>query len=102
MVIRLAIGDVMCLVLMMSTNATLAIATQFRLEEVGFRQKGIIPLTWFTLLGTILTFSPPGIGFFATSVPALNSTWFYVLGCVSVLCAIRYLIVAYRLPKQEN
>lgn len=99
MTIRQAIGDVMCLVLMMSTNATLAIVTQFRLEEVGVRQKGIIPLVWFTLFGTILTFSPPGIGFFTTSVPVLNTTWFYVVGVLSILCAIRYVVIAYRLPK---
>jgi hypothetical protein len=102
MTIRLAIGDVTCFVLMMSTNATLAIVTQFRLEEVGIRQKGIIPLVWFTLLGTILTFAPPGIGFFSTAVSALDATWFYVLGVISILCALRYLVLAYRLPKYQN
>ncbi|MGY4103630.1 hypothetical protein ACW2Q0_29315 [Nocardia sp. R16R-3T] len=102
MVIRAAIGDVMCLVLMMSTNATLAIATQFKLEETKVRQPGIIALAWFTLLGTILTFMPPGYGFFSTAVTALDAPWFYVLGALSTVCALRFVILAHRMPKQGS
>jgi hypothetical protein len=94
--IRAAIGDVMCLVLMMSTNATLAIATQFKLETNKVRQPGSVWLGWFIVLGTILTFAPPGVGFFATAVAALDEPWFYALGAVSVVCAVRYLVVALR------
>ncbi len=100
-VIRIAIGDPMCLVLMMSTNATLAIASQFRLEEVGRQKKGIHVLAWFTVLGTILTFSPRGIGFFATCVEALNAPWFFTLGAFAILCSIRFLILSYRLPQNN-
>ena len=100
-VIRLALGDVMCLILMMSTNATLAIASQFRLEEVGKRKKGILALAWFTVFGTILTFCPKGIGFFATSIELLNAPWFFVLGALCTICAIRFLVLAYKLPKAE-
>lgn len=74
MTIRAAIGDVMCLVLMMSTNATLAIATQFKLEANKTRQPGSVWLGWF--IGSVFTFAPPGIGFFATAVAALNQPWF--------------------------
>lgn len=101
-VIRSGIGDPMCLVLMMSTNTTLAIASQFRLEEVGQQKRGIHILSWFTLLGTILTFCPKGIGFFATCIEALNKPWFFVLGAVAILCALRFLILSYKLPKQMN
>lgn len=100
-VIRLAIGDVMCLVLMMSTNATLAIALQFRAESMQKKQPGAILLAIFTLLGTIFTFSPPGVGFFATVVSSLNHPWFYVLGAFCILCSIRYLLLAIRFNKSK-
>lgn len=99
-VIRLGIGDPMCLVLMMSTNATLAIAIQFRSEEIRGKQPGAIALALFTLLGTILTFSPPNIGFFTTAVPALDHTWFYILGVFSVLCSVRYLVLSLKQRKE--
>jgi len=94
--IRAAIGDVMCLVLMMSTNATLAIATQFKLEQNKTAQPGNVALGWFILLGTVFTFAPSGIGFFATAVGVLHAPWFYALGILSVICAARYLVLAYR------
>lgn len=99
MIIRIAIGDPMCLVLMMSTNAILAIFAQFRLEEVGKREKGINVLSWATLFGTILTFCPPKYGFFATCVTALNAPWFYVLGAMCIICAVRFLVKSYQLPR---
>lgn len=99
MIIRLAIGDPMCLVLMMSTNATLAIFAQFRLEEVGKRKKGILVLSWATLFGTTLTFCPPEIGFFSTCVRVLNAPWFYCLGALCIICAVRFLVISYKLPK---
>jgi hypothetical protein len=99
--IRLAIGDVMCLVLMMSTNVTLALVSQFKLEETKVAKRGSIPLAWFTLLGTIFTFSPPGIGFFTSAVTVLNQPWFYTVGALSILCAARFLVLSYRLnPKK--
>lgn len=101
-IIRLGIGDPMCLVLMMSTNAILAIALQFRAEEIKERQPGAIPLAIFTLLGTVFTFSPPGIGFFATAVSALNHSWFYTLGVFCTVCAIRYLVLAIKFNKKAG
>ncbi|WEV57152.1 hypothetical protein [Ligilactobacillus acidipiscis] len=100
--IRAALGDVMCLILMMSTNATLALVTSFKLQETNQRQKGTIALGWFIVLGTIFTFMPKGIGFFATAIPALNHLWFYLLGVVCVLYSIRYLWVGLKLPKLER
>ena len=102
MLLRAALGDVMCLVLMMSTNVTLALVTSFKLQETNHRQKGTIALGWFIILGTIFTFMPNGIGFFATTVPALRAPWFTILGVVSVIYAIRYLVVGLRLPKLEK
>lgn len=100
--IRLAIGDVMCLVLMMSTNVTLAVVSQFKFEESRVTRKGILPLAWFTLLGTIYTFCPPGIGFFTSAVQALHQPWFYAIGCLSVLCATRFLYLALRYKKNPQ
>lgn len=101
-VIRLAIGDVMCLILMMSTNATLAIALQFRAEEKHKKQPGAIPLAIFTLLGTIFTFCPPGIGFFSTTISVLNRPWFYVLGTFCTICSIKYLVLSIRFNKSTT
>lgn len=94
MTMRVLIGDPMCLVLMMSTNATLAIATQFKLEANKSYRPGDVALGWFILTGTIFTFLP--VGFFTTVITALDQPWFYVLGCVGVLCAVRYLWLAIR------
>lgn len=100
--IRLAIGDVCCLVLMMSTNAMLALAAHLRAEEIGVRQKGTRFLAWFTLLGTILTFCPKGIGFFASAVVVLNAPWFFILGGICVLCALRFVVISYKLPSESK
>lgn len=92
--IRVLIGDPMCLVLMMSTNATLAIATQFKLEADTRYRSGDVALGWFILLGTLFTFAP--FGFFTTVIQVLDQPWFYVLGVVASLCAARYLVIALR------
>ncbi|MFC6180998.1 hypothetical protein [Lactiplantibacillus daowaiensis] len=101
MIIRQALGDQMCLVLMMSTNATLALVTSYKLQQVHHRQKGTLALGWFILLGTIFTFLPQGWGFFATAVPALRSGWFSALGVICVCYAARYLAVGWSLPKLQ-
>lgn len=98
--IRIGLGDHMCLILMMSTNAILAIAVSFKLQEMGTRRFGTIMLGWYTLAGTIFTFLPKGYGFFATLIPPLDGWWFEVLGVICVLMACRYLIIAYRLPRK--
>lgn len=104
--IRLGLGDQMCLILMMSTNAILALAVSFKLQEMGDRRFGTIMLGWYTLFGTIFTFMQKGYGFFATLIQPLDGTWFSVLGVICVVFAIRYLVIAYRLPRrhvlQEN
>lgn len=102
MTIRILIGDSCCLFLMMSTNATLAMFLQFRLEEMGEVQKGTRPLGWATLLGTILTFCPRGVGFFATAVPNLHQPAFYVVGAVCIICALRHMYLAYTMPLSKE
>ncbi|WP_283680141.1 hypothetical protein [Lentilactobacillus sp. Marseille-Q4993] len=97
--IRLGLGDQMCLILMMSTNAILALAVSFKLQEMGSRRYGTIMLGWFTLSGTIFTFLPKGLGFFATLIPPLDGSWFTVLGIICTLFAVRYLVIAFRMPK---
>ena len=94
MTIRVLIGDPMCLVLMMSTNATLAIATQFKLEGNKKYRPGDVALGVFILTGTIFTFVP--FGFFTTVIEVLNQPWFYVMGAVATICAARYLLIAVR------
>ncbi len=100
--IRLVIGDMMCLILMASTNAILALMIQFRFNEIGKRQFGTMLLAWATLLGTLFTFAPSGIGFFTTCIEALNVPAYYIIGVMCVLCAIRAIYLAFRLPKSEE
>ncbi|MCI1283218.1 MAG: hypothetical protein LKG24_01290 [Lacticaseibacillus songhuajiangensis] len=100
--IRLGLGDQMCLILMMSTNAILALAASFKMQEMGTRRFGTVMLGWYTLFGTIFTFLPKGYGFFATLVAPLDHAWFSVLGVICVLFAIRYLVLAFRMPKAAN
>lgn len=99
-VIRLGIGDVMVFALMMSTNVTVALAPSFLAEQRQSRKGSSILLAIVTIFGTIFTFSPPGIGMWATAAPVFNQPWFYVLGALSLLGAIRYLYILRKLPKE--
>ncbi|PJM79817.1 hypothetical protein [Bifidobacterium scaligerum] len=96
--IRLIIGDVMCLILMASTNAILALMVHFRSEEFGIREPGTILLAWATLLGTVFTFAPKGIGFFATLIAPLNTPAYYAIGVLCVACSVRAVWLAHTLP----
>lgn len=99
-VIRIGIGDVMCLALMMSTNVTVALAPSFLAEERQSRKGSSVFLAIVTIIGTIFTFSPPGIGMWATAAPVFNQPWFYALGALSVCGAIRCLYVLLKLPQE--
>lgn len=92
--LRATIGDPLCLFLMMSTNAILALMVQRRYDEIGRYQSGMTFLAWATLLGTLFTFMPAGIGFFATMVPPLQQPWFFVVGGVCVATSVRAILVA--------
>lgn len=96
--LRLGLGDHICLILMMSTNTILAMAVSWKLQEMGDRRFGTIALGWFTLFGTIFTFLPKGYGFFATAITVLDHTWFSLLGIICIIYALRYLWITYRYP----
>lgn len=100
--IRLAIGDVMCLVLMMSTNVIAALMSHLKLEESRQSRKSTILLSWLLIVGTIFTFMPPGIGFFTSAINSLHSPWYYALGLLSLLSAIRFTILSYKFRSQSN
>jgi hypothetical protein len=95
-VIRLAIGDVMCIVLMMSTNAIAALMSHLKLEESRHSKSSTILLSWLLIFGTVFTFMPPGIGFFTSAVTSLHSPWFYSLGALCLLATFRFMILAYK------
>jgi hypothetical protein len=96
--LRFTIGDPLCLFLMMSTNAILALMVQRRYDEIGHYQPGMKFLAVFTLLGTIFTFAPQGIGFFATIVPTLqgNVLW-EIVGLVCLACCVKAVYSAWTL-----
>lgn len=100
--LRVTVGDPLCLFLMMSTNATLALMVQRRYDEIGHYQPGMKFLAWFTLFGTIFTFAPAGTGFFASVIPPLSNPMFFAVGAVCVLTSIRAVCNAYKLAKQER
>ncbi|MCD8317096.1 MAG: hypothetical protein LUB61_06820 [Eggerthellaceae bacterium] len=100
--IRVIIGDPMCLVLMSSTNAILAMMTQLRFSQVGHYQPGMKFLAIFTLLGTCFTFAPAGIGFFTTVINPLNTPFYFVIGAICILMSIRAIYLAWTLPKLDT
>lgn len=100
--IRKVIGDPCCFFLMMSTNVTLALCVRFNVQERKYTRKGAKFLGWVTLLGTIFTFSPPGVGFFATVMPFLNTPFYYIVGVLCVITSIRHIYLTYHLPKYED
>ncbi len=100
--IRLILNDWMCLILMASTNAILALMIQFRFKEIGKRQFGTILLAWMTLFGTLFTFAPAGIGFFTTCIAPLNVWPYYAIGCACVICALYSIYLAHTLPKSDE
>lgn len=69
-----------------------------RFNEIGHYQPGMKFLAVFTLLGTCFTFAPRGIGFFATVVDPLNNPMFFVVGALCVVCSIRAIYLAWKLP----
>lgn len=100
--IRVIIGDPLCLVLMMSTNAILALMTQQRFSQWGKYIPGMKFLAVFTLLGTCFTFSPKGIGFFTSMIPPLNTPFFFVVGAVCVVMAIRAIYFAWKFGSEQK
>ncbi len=101
--LRVTVGDPLCLFLMMSTNAILALMTQRRFDEIGHYQPGMKFLAVFTLLGTIFTFAPAGVGFFATVVnPLQDNMYFVAVGLVCVACAIRAIYLAWKFGAQAK
>ena len=100
--LRVLIGDPMCLVLMASTNTILALMVQQRYTEIGHYQPGMKFLAIFTLLGTLFTFAPAGIGFFVTVIDPLNNPYYFVMGAVCVVCCIRAIYLAWKMDKQEK
>ena len=96
--LRVTIGDPLCLFLMMSTNAILALMTQRRYDEIGHYQPGMKFLAVFTLLGTCFTFAPQGIGFFATVVPTLqNNLMWEAVGLLCIATSIKAIYSAWTL-----
>ncbi len=100
--LRYMIGDPFCLFLMMSTNAILAMNVHRRFDEYGVSLPGAKFLTWMTLFGTIFTFIPKGIGFFATFVPPLQNWSFTLVGVICVLCSIRAIYQSNTLPQADK
>jgi len=101
-IIRIAIGDTMCLALMMSTNAIVAIAPQFLSEARQSRDGGSIILGLLVVGGTLFTFAPSGIGMWTTAASVFNQPWYYALGVVSLICSVRYVAVLLRFPKKQS
>lgn len=99
-IIRIAIGDTMCLALMMSTNVIVAIAPAFLAEERGSRDGHSVLLGIFVVLGTIFTFAPEGIGFWATAAEVFRQPWYWALGVIALAGSIRYLYVLHKFPKK--
>ena len=87
--VRLAINDTMCLALMMSTNATVAIAPAFLIQERRDHKGTSTLLAALILTGTAYTFMPPNIGLFTTLSPTFHQPWFYSLGALC-LCSSAY------------
>lgn len=98
--IRIGTGDVMCFFLMMLTNAITAIMPSFLVQERNSREGHSIILSFFIMINVSLTFAPQGIGMWATLAPVFREPWFFALGAISLLFAIRYLVVQLRLPKK--
>ena len=94
--LRVTVGDPLCLFLMMSTNAILALMVQRRFTQVGRYQPGMKFLAVATLLGTIFTFCPRGIGFFASVVDPLNNPFFFAVGALCVATSIRAIYLAWK------
>ena len=100
--LRVTIGDPLCLFLMMSTNAILALMTQRRFDEIGHYQPGMKFLAIFTLLGTCFTFSPKGIGFFASVVDPLNNPLFFAVGALCIASSVRAIYLAWKMDAQRR
>ena len=100
--LRVTVGDPLCLFLMMSTNAILALMTQRRYDDIGHYQPGMKFLAVFTLLGTIFTFSPKGIGFFASVVDPLSNPFFFAVGALCIITSCRAIYLAWKMDADRK
>jgi hypothetical protein len=97
-IIRIAIGDSMCLALMMSTNFIVAVFPSFLAEQRGSREGHSVVLALLVIAGTVFTYSPQGIGFWASASGAFRQPWYWALGAIAVFCSVRYLVILLRMP----
>lgn len=98
--IRIAIGDPMCLALMMSTNFMVAVFPLLLVQERQSRWGSSVLLGIFVIGGTLFTFSPPGIGFWTSAAVVFDQPWFYSLGVIAVGGSIWYVIAQLRYPRK--
>jgi len=98
---RIGLGDTCCLMLMMSTNWIVAVFPQFIVEKRHSREGHSLILGALVILGTIFTFAPQGIGFWATASSTFRGAWFNIAGIIALICAVRYFVLLLRLPKKE-
>lgn len=98
--LHIGIGDPMLFALMMSTEVVAAIGPAFTMEMRGSRYGASWVWGVVVVIMTIITFAPQGIGLWATVAEVFRQPWYYCLGAVSIICAVRYLLVMKKLPKK--
>ena len=63
----------------------------------------VIGWNWvLVVLGTMFTYAPPGIGFWASAAPVFRQPWYWALGAIAVAGSLRYLYVLSQQPAKKN
>jgi hypothetical protein len=97
--LRIGLGDTCCLFLMMSTNWMVAVFPLFITLTNKERHPRHIVLAILVIVGTCFTFSPEGIGFWATAAAAFRGPWFLCAGAIALVFSIVNTYAVLRLPK---
>ena len=100
--LRIGIGDTCCLFLMMTTNWIVAVFPQFLVQERPERSTATLMLGIFVIAGTIFTFAPQGIGFWATASAAFRGPWYTIAGIIALGVSIYNVVLIARKPKKAK
>jgi len=84
------------------TNILIAVAPGYYWQSRKTRKGASLGLSITIMIGTFLTFLPPGFGMWTTASPYFDQPWFYITGLVTMLFAIRNYFILKAFPEKEK
>lgn len=84
------------------TNVIIAVAPGYLWAKRRSRNGASVGLAIVIFIGTVNTFLPSGYGMWTTALSYFDQTWFYVVGLIFSLFALRNVFMLLRMPPKEH